>query len=97
MDQPIACSLSATDLDERRRELAALRRDALLDRTAIPGGVRLAFADAPGTAGRLAAAIDAEAACCPFLTLALERDGDRLVLDVTGPADALPAIEDVFA
>ena len=95
--QPIACSLSSADLAQRTQELAALRREALVGRTRIPGGVRLAFADTPGIAARIRAAIAAEAECCPFLTLRLDHDGDRLVLDVTGPQDAMPIIEEMFA
>ena len=37
------------------------------------------------------------APCCAFLDLDLRRDDDRLVLDVTGPADARPLITGLFA
>jgi len=94
---PIACSLSATDLAQRARELADLREDALVHRTRIPGGARLVFADTPGTAARIRAAVAAEEECCPFLTLRLAHDADRLVLDVTGPDEAMPIIEGMFA
>ena len=97
MDQPIACSLSSAGLAERVRQLAALRRNAMLDRSPIAGGERLVFADAPGIESSLREAIAAEAECCGFLTLTLAREGDRLRLDVTGPDMARPIIEELFA
>jgi hypothetical protein len=97
LNQPIACSLSASDHAERMEQLAGLRREALLGRSPIEGGERLVFVDAPGIEPRLRAAIDAEAACCSFLTLTLERDGHRLLLDVTGPDVARPIVAELFA
>jgi hypothetical protein len=97
VDQPIACSLSSAPYTERVQQLSALRRDAMLERSAIAGGERLLFADAPGIESSLRAAIDAEAECCSFLTLTLEHDGDRLVLDITGPEMARPIIAELFA
>jgi hypothetical protein len=80
-----------------RVQLAGLRREALLGRSPIEGGERLVFVDAPRIEPRLRAAIDAEAACCSFLTLTLERDGHRLLLDITGPEMARPIIAELFA
>lgn len=97
MDQPIACSLSSTDHAQRIEDLAALSAQALLDRIRIDGGQRLVFVDAPGTESGLRTAIDAEAACCAFLSLTLRRDGHRLLLDITGPDTARPIIEQLFA
>jgi hypothetical protein len=97
VDQPIACSLSSTDYVERIDQLAALRRDALLDRSPVEGGQRLVFVDAPGIEAALRAAMEAEATCCSFLSLTLERDGSRLLLDVTGPETAQPLIAELFA
>jgi hypothetical protein len=97
MSDPIACSLRPADHAERLRRLADLAERALVRREPLPGGERLVFADAPGVERDLRAAIAAEAACCPFLTLALERAEAGLVLDVTGPALARPIIAELFA
>jgi hypothetical protein len=43
------------------------------------------------------AAMEAEATCCSFLSLTLERDGNRLLLDITGPEMAQPLIAELFA
>jgi MerR family transcriptional regulator, copper efflux regulator len=94
---PIACSLSAADYQQRAAEIRRLARDALRGRQPIAGGTRLIFAAAPGVAERLAGVVAAESRCCAFLTLELERVGADLVLDVTGPAEAAPIIEELFA
>jgi hypothetical protein len=39
---------------------------------------------------------DLESRCCAFLRFELARDGEGIVLDVTGPADARPVIESFF-
>jgi hypothetical protein len=42
--------------------------------------------------------IAAESSCCSFLTFILERvDGGELVRDISGPDDARPVIDLVFA
>ena len=46
MDEPIACSVNAGDLDERLRQLGDLSANALVSRQPIPDGERLLFVDA---------------------------------------------------
>lgn len=96
MDQPIACSLSATDLAARKRDIAAIGRDALRSRTPVDGGARLTFAATDTVERQLRAVIAAEAECCSFLDFDLRRDDDALQLVVTGPAEAQPIIEELF-
>jgi hypothetical protein len=97
MDQPIACSLGAGDYEERLRRLGDLSANTLVSRQPIPGGERLLFIDTSDTEEALRAAIDAEASCCSFLTMTLERKRTGLVLDVTGPELARPIIAELFA
>ena len=97
MDQPIACTLTADAFRDRTEALAALAARALRERAPIPGGERLTFLGDAVAERELRAAVDAERTCCAFLDLELRRDGDRLVLDVTGPADARPLITELFA
>jgi hypothetical protein len=96
-DQPVACALNAGDLEERLRRLRDLSATALVSRQPIPGGERLLFVDASDTETALRAAIDAEASCCSFLAMTLERRPVGLVLDVTGPELARPIIAELFA
>jgi hypothetical protein len=97
MDQPIACSLSPTDRAVRKDDLGALARRALRSREPLPDGARLTFAAHGDTERELRAVVAAEAECCPFLSFDLDRDGDLLRLDVTGPNDAQPIIAELFA
>ena len=97
MDQAIACSLGAGEYAVRLRQLSDLSANALLGRQPIPGGERLLFIDASDTERALRAAIDAEASCCSFLTMTLERSRTGLVLDVTGPEPARTTIAELFA
>ena len=94
---PIACSLTPAEYESRARELSDLARRALVGREPIDGGERLAFHDVPAVERELAAAVVAEASCCSFLTLRLDRRDGALVLDVTGPPDARPIIAELFA
>jgi hypothetical protein len=93
----IACTLTPAEYAGRTGELAALAARALRSREPTAAGERLVFADTPEIERELRAAIAAEARCCAFLTLELERTGDGLVLDVAGPQDARPVIAELFA
>jgi hypothetical protein len=97
MNLPIACTLSPTDQARRVEEYAALARRALRSREPIAHGERLTFDGDAGTERELLAAIDAESRCCAFLEMRLRREGDALVLDVTGPDEAGPVVEQLFA
>jgi hypothetical protein len=94
---PIACSLTAAEYRERVADTGRVAHDALHDRRAIDGGERLTFDATTGVEERLTGFVAAESRCCPFLTLKLERVDGALVLDVTGPAEAAPIIEELFA
>jgi hypothetical protein len=95
-DAPIACTLTPGEYRSRTDDLSALARRALRTREPIDGGERLTFSDSPSVELELSAAVAAEASCCSFLTLRLERDARGLVLDVTGPAEARPVIAELF-
>ena len=97
MTEPIACTLNPAQLGDRIAELAALSRHALRSRSPISGGERLVFVPDAVTQERLRAAVAAEATCCSFLDMDLRAEPDALVLDVTGPAEAVPIIAELFA
>ena len=97
MDQPIACTLSADQYGDRTRELAALAARALRSREQTADGERLTFAAGEETERELRAAIAAEASCCAFLRMDLQRRDEGLVLDIAGPEEARPIIAELFA
>ncbi len=96
-DAAVACTLPPEVYRDRAADLSSLAQDALLAREPIHSGERLTFTDTPRIEERLRAAIAAEASCCSFLTMRLDRAADRLVLDVTGPAHSAPIIAELFA
>ncbi len=97
MDQPIACTLTPGDYQDRTAELAELGGGALRSRASIAGGERLTFTPGAETEERLRGAVAAEASCCSFLRMELRSEPEALVLDVTGPAEAKPIIAELFA
>ena len=94
---PIACALTGAEYRERVDALSSLAATALRSREPRDAGERLTFDGSDETERALLDAIAAEASCCAFLRMDLRREGDRLVLDVTGPADARPIIAELFA
>jgi hypothetical protein len=96
-EAPIACTLTPGQSADRTRDLAALAARALRTREQTAAGERLVFTDTPEIECELRAVIAAEASCCAFLRMDLERTGDCLVLDIAGPQDARPIIAELFA
>src|SRR4051794_19566475 len=92
-----ACTLTPVQYRSRNAELSALAARALRSRVPTDAGERLTF-DATGDVEHaLRAAVAAEAFCCPFLTMELERRDDQLVLDISSPTEARPIIAGLFA
>ena len=89
---PIACTLTATQMADRRAEMAAIGRAALLGARAV---VRFR-ADAE-TRRRLEAIVAAEAECCAFLDLALRDQDDALALTIGAPPEARPVRDELVA
>lgn len=86
--EPIACSLGASDLQQRLNEIAELGAASLIGHDAAAGKHTLRFRPDPTTRRRLEEIVAAEAECCSFLELALSKDGDSLVLSIAAPRDA---------
>jgi hypothetical protein len=97
VDQPIACSLTATEAAARAAQTARIAERALIDRTAVEGGQRLRFAGGQETEAAVREIVAAEAECCPFLEMELRGAGGELELDITGPPEAQPIVEALFA
>lgn len=96
-DHPIACTLSPESLQGRLALIEALASDALLAHEPIAGGLRAHFRDGLGVEGRVRELAAAESACCAFLGFDVRRDGRSVLLEVTGPAEAQPVIEEYFS
>ena len=87
-DLPIACTLSAADLAERRAVLAALQAHCLDVRPVEDGrGLALRFAPAAGILATVARVVELERRCCRFLDFALTvaADDGPIELTLSGP------------
>ncbi len=86
-DLPIACTLTPSELDDRKEWLLLGLLAKAVSRKAVPGGVRWRFDAGDGIVPQVAAVIEAERRCCRFLDFRLEVEaGDGPVwFEVTGP------------
>ena len=98
MDEPtIACSLSAKDYWERLSSIRKLGEVASLDVEARPDGAILSFRNSEEVHAELTSIVDAETVCCSFLDLSVYPDGERLILAISAPPDAMPVVRDLTA
>jgi hypothetical protein len=97
MDTPIACTLTSDQYKDRTADLAALAAQALRSRERTDRGERLTFERSEEIERELDVAVAAEASCCSFLRMNVQRHEDRLVLDIAGPDEARPVIAELFA
>jgi hypothetical protein len=83
----VACSLTSPELRARRAEILAFVRAHLAERRDLPNGIGLRFPAESSVIARVAALMDAERQCCPFLELRLTIAPDRgpVWLELTGP------------
>jgi hypothetical protein len=84
---PIACTLDAKDLGQRRGDLLPGLVARAVAVEPLDDGVRLRFDSAPGLLGELVRVIDAERRCCRFLRfeISVASDLGPIALYVTGP------------
>jgi hypothetical protein len=96
-DAPIACTLSAADLQDR--QLAWLKVGRYITASAtIPGGLSFDFANASGLPESLTELVRLEAECCAWMAFALTGSsaGTHLAISAMGP-DGEQAVRASFA
>jgi hypothetical protein len=96
-DQPIACTLTPDGMTARLALIDALAADGLLQRSPTESGMRVRLLDRPDIEQRTRELVAAESKCCAFLEFDLRRENGDLLLDISGPEDARPVIEMLFA
>jgi hypothetical protein len=94
-DTPIACSLNAQGYRLRLEAVRELGAAGLLEAHDRPDGAKLTFRNTTRVRKELAAMVEAEDACCPFLALSVGAGEDELSLTITAPRDALPIVRDL--
>jgi len=84
---PVACSLTPSQVRERRAALLPGLASRATEITRLAEGYRITFAADAVVLSAITAAIDAERLCCPFLTFDLHvpAGGAAIVLTLTGP------------
>jgi len=98
MDEPtIACSLGAEDYRERLSRIRKLGEEAFLYVEARSDGAVLSFRNSEEVRTELSSLVDAEAICCSFLELSVHSEGERLILAISAPQDAMPVVRDLTA
>lgn len=85
---PVACSLGAGALEQRLAAIAEIGADCLISRDAESDRHLLCFRADATTRKRLEEIVAAEAECCSFLELSLDRRGDKLMLAIAAPRQA---------
>ena len=94
-DTPLACSLTAAELPQRLRQMAALGHDALLDHHTDGTHATLRFAASAGIRERVEAIAAAESRCCAFLTLRVADEPGAVVLTIDAPEGAEPVLSEL--
>jgi hypothetical protein len=85
---PIACTLSAADLEDREGAWKTLMGSGLVKRDRVPGGIRLSAG--PGAAAALIRLIDLERECCAWINFEII-DGSVATLTADGAGEAVLA------
>jgi hypothetical protein len=92
-DLPVVCSLDGGALERRLTAIAELGAESLVEHVEDGGRHVLRFQRDPRSRSRLEGIVSAEAACCAFLDLSLDDDGDHLVLSVAAPETGQPTAD----
>jgi hypothetical protein len=85
---PIACTLSASELQDREGAWSKVLGSGLVRREVVPGGIRLSAA--PGAAAALIELIDLERECCAWIQFEVE-GGSVVTLTADGDGEAVLA------
>lgn len=87
MTLPIACSLTDSQLQERRRNVLQKVRSAVVDVRELDNGYAYSFHSDSERLIELAQLVNLERQCCPFLHFAItvEPGNGPIWLEMTGP------------
>lgn len=98
IDLPIACTLTAPELQERRRTVLQKVRSAVVAVRELENGYSYSFPSADDWLVEVAGLIDLERQCCPFLRfqITVEENGGPLWLEMTGPSGTKEFLASTF-
>ena len=95
---PIACTLSESELRERRETVLQKVRSAVSEVREFENGYAYQFPSNEGMTLELARLIDLEHQCCPFLRfqLTIEPGEGPVWLEITGPEGTKDFLSEIF-
>src|SRR5262245_2483109 len=98
MELPIVCTLTDTELKERRRKVLEPLRESAIDVTPTADGYLYRYQATSDALAQLFNVVDLERQCWQFLTFKVVAEaGIRLIgLEVSGPPNARTIIADYF-
>jgi hypothetical protein len=87
MSIPIACSLTDSELQERRRSVLQKVRNAVTEFRELESGYAYCILSDENRLAELATLVSFERQCCPFLRFAItvEPENGPIWLEMTGP------------
>jgi hypothetical protein len=89
--EPIMCTLSAFELNDRAAAWRELLGSGLVQRDRVPGGIRLSAQ--PGAKAALAELIDLERECCAWINYEVSNDS---VVTLTADGDGEAVLAGMF-
>ena len=98
MDLPIACSLTESELRERRQDIMDAFRSMHVTAIELADGYAFTFPASSEALQRIAELVDLERQCCAFLTFRIVVEAAIAVMrmEVTGPGEAKKVIREYF-
>jgi len=95
---PVACLLTDSQLQERRREILEKARSAVIEIKELDNGFAYQFSSGGSRLTELAKLVELEHQCCPFLTfrITVEPGDGPIWLELTGPAGTKDFLADLF-
>lgn len=95
---PVACLLTAPELQERRRSVLRKFRSAVVEIKELEDGYSYSLPADDERLLELAHLVNLERRCCPFLSfkIAVEPSGAPVVLEISGPSGTKEFLEATF-
>jgi hypothetical protein len=97
-DLPVACSLTSTELQERRQTILQKLRGAVVEVRELEEGYAYSFPAEGEWLPEIGSMIELERRCCPFLRfqLSVEPKGGPIWLELTGPEGTKDFLTEIF-
>jgi hypothetical protein len=96
MTEPVACTLTTTDLARQRERWTVLLAGAGTARIETADGLRLEFAADPEVERELRELVAVETDCCRWAEWSVTRDGEALAMEARSTGDGVPSLHGMF-